>query len=121
MTSLALLPWGSGTLAEPDLAAALAATEMQSERIARSLHEEVIQALTAVKMDTASIRSNLDGGEGRDKKLREMSSLLEYALTCTRRAAFELRPLILDDLGLVSALESLAGDFQRRTGIACSR
>lgn len=120
MTTSPPSAWLPEPCAEADLVAALSATESQCQRVARTLHEEVIQVLTALKLDAAVIRKELEGRERLDRKLREMASLLEDALDCTRRAAFDLRPLILDDLGLAPALEALAAEFHRRTGIPCS-
>jgi len=54
-----------------------------------------------------------------DGRLQEIAGLLDTAIKDVRRLASELRPVVLDQLGLPAAVEWLAGDFQRRTGIDC--
>jgi PAS domain S-box-containing protein len=97
-----------------------AAREQEQSRIARELHDELGQALTALKMMVAWIdqktgRADLEMAG----KLDRMAKLIDNTLEATRRISAELRPLILDDLGLVPALESVVEGFVERTGIAC--
>lgn len=97
------------------------AREQERARMARELHDELGQALTALKMDVAWLHNNL-GADARKLALRTeaMSALLDSTMAATRRIAADLRPLILGDLGLGPALEWLAGDFSRRHGVACA-
>jgi PAS domain S-box-containing protein len=93
--------------------------EQEKARIARELHDELAQALTALKMDTTWLIANPEEREAGHAKLTGMLSLLDHAVASTRRIAADLRPLVLDDLGLLAALEWLAQSFTQRTGVPC--
>jgi len=94
--------------------------EQEKSRIARELHDELAQSLTALKMDTIWLRDNLrQDPQAAVARLGEMLAMLDNAVASTRRIAADLRPLVLDDLGLVPALEWLVQNFRQRTGIAC--
>jgi signal transduction histidine kinase len=89
-------------------------------RISRTVHDELGQALTGLKMDLYWLSSRVP------KQLRElhdkaksMSAHIDSTIQTVRRISTELRPGILDDLGLVAALEWQAHEFQKRTGIHC--
>ncbi|MFC5499376.1 PAS domain S-box protein [Caenimonas terrae] len=110
--------------AQEDLAAfaaeASAIREQEKSRIARELHDELAQSLTALKMETSWVRDNFARApEVASSKLAEMLGLLDGTVAATRRIAADLRPLLLDDLGLVPAIEWLAQNFAVRTGISC--
>ncbi|HEX9276315.1 MAG TPA: PAS domain-containing sensor histidine kinase [Casimicrobiaceae bacterium] len=97
-----------------------AAREQEQSRIARELHDELGQALTALKMMVAWVDQKI----GRKDieltgKLDRMAKLIDNTLEATRRISSELRPLILDDLGLIPALESVIEGFVDRTGVVC--
>lgn len=95
--------------------------EGEKTRIARELHDELAQSLTALKMDTIWIRDSLpDGTQAARSKLDEMLALLDTTVAATRRIASDLRPLLLDDLGVVPAIEWLVHNFSQRTGVACT-
>jgi PAS domain S-box-containing protein len=96
------------------------AREQEKSRIARELHDELGQALTALKMDISWIAQQLPAGKAPlvDKVL-SMQELLDSTVAATRRISADLRPLLLDDLGLIAACEWLAKDFTHRNGIAC--
>jgi signal transduction histidine kinase len=103
-----------------ELSASLQAVrEEEKTRIARELHDELGQALTGLKMDLAQIVGML-GPEQIDiaRRADTMRSLIESTVASVRRLATELRPLMLDDLGLVATMGWLANDFSKRTGIA---
>ena len=104
-----------------DLAlAASTAREQEKSRIARELHDELGQALTALKIDVSWLRDNL--GEPRPQvaaKLASMQQLLDGTVAAARRISSDLRPLMLDDLGLTAAAEWLVQNFNTRTGIPC--
>ena len=95
------------------------AREQERTRIAREIHDELGHALTALKMDVAWLAGRLGG---RSEPLAErgaaMSSLIDRTIATVRAIATELRPSILDELGLLAAIEWQAAEFGRRTGIA---
>jgi signal transduction histidine kinase len=102
-------------------AAAEATREQEKSRVARELHDELGQALTMLRMDVAWCKANVpeDVVEGVGAKLDRMETLLKSTVAATRRIASDLRPLILDDLGLVPALEWLVQNMSQRSGIRC--
>lgn len=89
------------------------AREDERARIARELHDELGQTLTAVKMDIEFLRRQTLA-DSAAAKLDDMSELVEATLGAIRRIASDLRPVILDDLGLKAAVEWLAHDFRKR-------
>lgn len=95
--------------------------EQEKSRIARELHDELAQSLTALKMDTMWLREHLRRDpDAAVAKLDAMLAMLDTAVASTRRIAADLRPLVLDDLGLVPAIEWLVQGFTQRTGVACA-
>jgi two-component system sensor kinase len=96
----------------------LEAREDEKAHIARELHDELGQLLTALKMDLASLREAPQ--ESRAEKMREMGELLDATVAATRRISADLRPLMLDDLGLADAAAWLVEDFCARYTIECS-
>ncbi|MFO1302240.1 MAG: PAS domain-containing sensor histidine kinase [Burkholderiales bacterium] len=101
-------------------AAAEATREQEKSRIARELHDELGQALTMMRMDVAWCKANLAAAHAAaPAKLDRMEQLLKTTVAATRRIASDLRPLMLDDLGLVPALEWLAQNMTQRAGVAC--
>jgi hypothetical protein len=96
------------------------AREQEQHRVARELHDELGQSLTALRMMVVWIRERTGDADAElVAKLARMSTLLSETVAATRRISSELRPLILDDLGLVPAIESLVEQFTDRTGITC--
>jgi len=101
-------------------AAAHSIREEEKSRVARELHDELAQSLTALKMDTNWVRDNVAvAPQQAQQKLADMMVLIDGAVASTRRIASDLRPLLLDDLGLAPAIEWLAGNFTQRHGVAC--
>jgi signal transduction histidine kinase len=97
-----------------------AAREEERAYIAREIHDEFGQALTALKMDLAWLSRRLPSGKpDLAQKIQAMSGLLDTTIQTVRHVAAELRPGLLDDLGLSAALEWQAQEFAKRTGIAC--
>lgn len=102
-------------------AAAIAIREEEKTRVARELHDELAQSLTALKMDTIWVRERAGGvPQEAAAKLDGMLAMLDRAVASTRRIAADLRPLLLDDLGLVPAIEWLASNFTQRHGVPVS-
>jgi len=94
--------------------------EQEQRRVARELHDELGQALTALKMDVAWLGAQLREDQGAvAHKLDAMQSMLDGTVAATRRISADLRPLMLDDLGLVPAAEWLVQNFSERSGIRC--
>jgi PAS domain S-box-containing protein len=101
-------------------AAAHSVREQEKSRIARELHDELAQALTALKIDVNWVRERLPEADPQVAgKLASMQGLLDSTVAATRRISSDLRPLMLDDLGLVPAAEWLVQNFTQRTGISC--
>ena len=99
--------------------AANKALEAERRRTARELHDELGQSLTALKMDLESLRSALPPGQPElEERALAMHALLDGTIAATRRIAADLRPLMLDDLGLAAALDWLTQNFSKHTGIA---
>jgi PAS domain S-box-containing protein len=94
--------------------------EQEKSRIARELHDELAQSLTALKMDTIWLREQLAAHDtAAQQRVTQMLALLDSSVAAVRRIAADLRPLVLDDLGLVPAIEWLVQGFRQRTGIPC--
>jgi len=96
----------------------LEAREEEKAHIARELHDELGQLLTALKMDLGWLRERLPADSGLAPRAAEMGALLDRTVTATRRISADLRPLMLDDLGLADAASWLVDDFAKRSGIA---
>jgi signal transduction histidine kinase len=99
----------------------LTALEEERTAIAREIHDTLGQALTALKMDVAWIGRRLpaDALVSPDK-LASMLALIDDMVVTVRRIATNLRPGVLDDLGLAAAVEWQAQEFEHRTGIRCA-
>jgi signal transduction histidine kinase len=94
--------------------------EEEKSRVARELHDELAQSLTALKMDAIWLKDHLVRDPAQASgKIDAMLGMLDASVAATRRIAADLRPLILDDLGLLPAVEWLVQNFTQRTGIAC--
>jgi PAS domain S-box-containing protein len=101
-------------------AAAHLMREQEKSRIARELHDELGQLLTMLQMDVAWCKEKRPAGnDAFAAKLDRMEALLQSTIAATRRIAADLRPLMLDDLGLIPSIEWLVENFAQRTGIAC--
>jgi signal transduction histidine kinase len=102
-----------------------AAREDERTRVAREIHDELGQALTALKMDAARIEHRLRAASEPPpqevmERLDAIRQLTHSMIDSVRRIATALRPGVLDDLGLVAALEWQARDFETRTGTLCT-
>lgn len=104
------------------LSLVIGAQEAERARVARDLHDQIGQALTSVLLALRLVNDSLDD-ELPDlrvvkERMTDVRSLVADALTDVRQLAFDLRPTVLDDVGLVPAVTRLTGDLQRRHGIA---
>src|ERR1051325_6835139 len=99
--------------------------EEERTRIAREVHDELGQALTGLKMDLAWVEKRLaDASDPPSLRtlrqmIRRMPGLIDEIISTVRKIATELRPGVLDDLGLEAAIEWQLQDFQKRTAIRC--
>jgi PAS domain S-box-containing protein len=92
--------------------------EVERSRIARELHDELGQKLTGLKLDLSWLGSRLkEGREADPNKVDEMRHLLDETIASVRRISTELRPLILDDLGLGEAIAWQAREVTKRSGL----
>lgn len=96
-----------------------AAVERERTRIARELHDELGQALTALKMELALLAPRLAGDETAGKAAGSMTELVDQTMRTVRRLSTELRPALLDIADLFGAVQFQAQAFERHTGIPC--
>ena len=98
----------------------MAGQEKERTAIARELHDELGQVLTALRMDAVWLQEHLDeAGLQGASRAADMCSLIDTTIEDVRGLAIRLRPGVLDDLGLVDALEWYTSEFERRFLIAC--
>lgn len=93
--------------------------EAERRRIARELHDELGQGLSALKLDLSAMADDNLPERHRPRAQRMLTRLDEIVAT-VRRITVDLRPQMLDDLGLSAAVEWLVQDFARRTGLRCT-
>jgi PAS domain S-box-containing protein len=99
----------------------MAGQEKERKAIARELHDELGQILTALRMDAVWLSDNLkEKNTQAAERARSMCQLIDKTLDEVRGLATRLRPGMLDDFGLIDALEWFTKDFAKRTGIACT-
>jgi len=96
--------------------------ENQRRRIAREIHDDLGQRLTALRLDVGLLRTELREGRtaAAEERTAAMLDLVDETLTTARRVAMELRPAILDDFGFAAAVEHEVESFARRSGIEIS-
>jgi signal transduction histidine kinase len=94
--------------------------EQERAQLARELHDEFGAALTALKLDLHWIMTRVPtGAKSLQERAKAMSDLIDRTVESVSRKGALLRPRVLDDFGLVAAIEWQTQDFQRRTGIQC--
>lgn len=92
--------------------------EKESTRIAMKIHDELGQSLTALQLDLAWLGSRLPPGDlTLTSKIQHMRELIDTTVESMHRISTELRPTLLDDLGLTAAMEWQLQEFRERTGI----
>ena len=97
------------------------AREQERKNIAREIHDEFGQALTALKMDLSWLLKKLPKSPKPVlDKIKSMSKIVVMTIRTVQRISTELRPGLLDDLGLIAAIEWQSGEFRNRTGIKCT-
>jgi PAS domain S-box-containing protein len=94
--------------------------EKERSRIAREVHDELGQTLASLKMDVRWLDDNLGENTEYCHELTEsMSKLIDLTVQRIKRICIELRPKLLDDIGLAGTIEWLLNEFQQATGIKC--
>ena len=94
--------------------------EDERTRIARKIHDDLGQALTALKIDLSWLNKKLANDQDLIReKLQSMVTLINETIETVHNVSEDLRPGILDDFGLSAAIEWQAEEFQRRTGMEC--
>ena len=98
-----------------------AVREEESTRIAREIHDELGSALTGLKMDISWSGKRLpeQASDALHQKFKTMSELIDQTVQKVRNISTELRPALLDHLGLAAAIEDQCREFQKRTEIKC--
>jgi len=92
--------------------------EAERKRISRELHDTVLQTLVGISVHLASLTPKpADNPTSLRRKIKETQRLVEKSLAMVHRFAVELRPTVLDDLGLIPALHTFMKDFMKRTGV----
>ncbi len=99
----------------------LASQEKERAAIARELHDELGQVLTALRMDAVWLHERVKDHDSKAaERAAAMCQLIDDTIDEVRALATRLRPGVLDDLGLIEALEWYTSEFKKRTGIACT-
>jgi signal transduction histidine kinase len=94
--------------------------EAERTHMAREIHDELGQQLTGLKMDISWLNKRIKSeDEDVQQKIQETIQLIDSTVKSVRRIATELRPSILDDLGLVAAMEWQSEEFEKRFKIKC--
>ncbi len=94
--------------------------EEERTRIAREVHDELAQVLTAMKLELTLLQKKLvDKSPEVRKRAVTMLELVDNTIQWVKKIALDLRPPVLDDLGLVEAIEWQGKEFEKRTGIQC--
>lgn len=99
--------------------------EEERVKIAREIHDELGQVLTVAKMYLSVLLDGIMSGQPTSMEtihanLESITKIVDDSITLVKDIAYQLRPLILDDLGLKEAVEWEAAQFQEKTGIECS-
>ena len=91
--------------------------EEERQGVAREIHDELGQALSTLKLDLALMKEELyQSPMEAEKRMSSMSGVCDTTIKSVRRIITQLRPRLLDDLGLTAAIEWQAEEFQQRTG-----
>jgi signal transduction histidine kinase len=94
--------------------------EEERASIAREIHDELGQQLTGLKMDVSWLARKITEPENAKEKIAGMITLVDDTVKNVRRIASDLRPGMLDDLGLTAALDWQSHEFNKRSGINCN-
>ena len=95
------------------------AREGERTSVSREIHDELGQSLTGLKMDFAWLTGRIAPHEGTRSRIASMNHLIDGMIETVRDLASRLRPGVLDDLGLVAAIDWQVRDFRKRSEITC--
>jgi signal transduction histidine kinase len=96
----------------------LHAQEEERKRISRELHDEIAQTLVGINVHLAALTRDVAGNpRSLQQKIARTQRLVEKSVDIVHRFARELRPTVLDDLGLIPALHAFMKEFTKQTGI----
>ena len=99
----------------------LSAQEEERKKISRELHDVIAQTLTGINVRLATLKKEAAvNTKGLDRNIARTQRLVEKSVNIVHRFARELRPAVLDDLGLIPALHSFMKSFREQTGIQVS-
>lgn len=93
--------------------------ENERKAISREIHDELGQSLSALKIDLGWVAYNLDDKDGLKRKIKGMTAIVDSTIKTVQKISSDLRPGMLDDLGLVPAMEWYCQEFENRTRIPC--
>ena len=93
--------------------------EEERSRIARELHDQLSQELVALKIEAISLAEQLTNGSKLHERARALQMITDRLIDTTNRLSLELRPAVLDKLGLLRAIEWYTEEFEHSTGISC--
>lgn len=97
------------------------ANEVEKRRFSKKLYDDIGQRLSVLKLDLDWLENSLlDTDEGVPARVAQMQGLLDNVITMTKSMASALRPPLLDDFGLLPAVEWMSENFQKKTSILCS-
>lgn len=96
-----------------------AVREDEQKRLAREMHDDLGQLLAAMKMDLSTLAQQLPPSEGVLHRLDGINDLVNSMMISVRRIIADLPPKLLDDVGLIDALQLLARNFETRYGVSC--
>lgn len=94
--------------------------EKERSYIAREIHDELGQNLTAITMGLANMKKHLSSDQRQLRsKIKEISQITETTISTIKKLSAELRPQLIDDMGLMAAMEWSVNHFEKRSGITC--
>jgi PAS domain S-box-containing protein len=97
------------------------ANEVERRRFSRKLYDDIGQRLSVLKLDLDWLENSLPAAnEAVPERVAQMQGLLDNVISLTKNMASALRPPLLDDFGLLPAVEWMAENFRKKTGIACT-
>jgi PAS domain S-box-containing protein len=97
------------------------ANEVEKRRFSKKLYDDIGQRLSVLKLDLDWLENSVIAPDDAfPARLAQMQGLLDNVITMTKTMASALRPPLLDDFGLLAAVEWMAANFQKKTGVLCT-